>query len=62
MTRALKTYFDGAKPADRPPVSVFDGTQKCISNNLKGNLQRFCVTADYKKFLGELNVYKKGRK
>ena len=62
VTRALKTYFDGAKPADRPPVSVFDGTQKCISNNLKGNLQRFCVTADYKKFLGELNVYKKGRK
>ncbi|KAK7232738.1 hypothetical protein SO694_00037159 [Aureococcus anophagefferens] len=62
VTRALKTYFDGAKPADRPPVSVFDGTQKRISNNLKGNLQRFCVTADYKKFLGELNVYKKGRK
>ncbi|EGB03131.1 hypothetical protein AURANDRAFT_68271 [Aureococcus anophagefferens] len=104
VTRALKTYFDGAKlcriqplvksksirltfgridfsrraleakpkssrrncrtrsplTGRRSPYST--ARRSALSNNLKGNLQRFCVTAEYKAFLGELNVYKKGRK
>lgn len=59
VTKALTNYF--ASPAPCPPRAIYDGTQKCIANNLKGNLQRFCVTPDYKAFLAELAVYS-GRK
>ena len=49
-TKGLKKHFDEPPPGG-PPRDLWDGLQKCISNNLRGNLQRFCVTPDYKKIL-----------
>ena len=36
---------------------VFDGSEKCVNNNLKGNVQRFCKTQGYVDFIAELAVY-----
>lgn len=60
-TRALKKHFD-APPPDGPPSDLFEPAQKCISNNLRGNLQRFCVTPDYKTLLDDFGIYKKAGK
>ncbi|KAH8096124.1 cAMP-dependent protein kinase regulator [Aureococcus anophagefferens] len=60
-TKILKKYFDeAAKPGgrDAPPArDVFDGSEKCVNNNLKGNVQRFCKTQGYVDFIAELAVY-----
>ncbi|KAH8097921.1 hypothetical protein JL720_840 [Aureococcus anophagefferens] len=40
-TKGLKKHFDEPPPGG-PPRDLWDGLQKCISNNLRGNLQRFC--------------------
>ena len=60
-TKGLKKHFD-EPPAEGPPRDLWDGLQKCISNNLRGNLQRFCVTPDYKKILEDFHVYAKAKK
>jgi CRP-like cAMP-binding protein len=60
-TKILKKYFEeAAKPGgrDAPPArDVFDGSEKCVNNNLKGNVQRFCKTQGYVDFIAELAVY-----
>ena len=60
-TKGLKKHFDEPPPGG-PPRDLWDATQKCISNNLRGNLQRFCVTPDYKKILEDFHVYAKAKK
>ncbi|KAH8069595.1 hypothetical protein JL720_11892 [Aureococcus anophagefferens] len=59
-TKGLKKHFDEPPPGG-PPRDLWDGLQKCISNNLRGNLQRFCVTPDYAKILG-LHAHAKAKK
>ena len=57
-TKSLKTYFDAVDEADpKPTADLFDPVLKCISNNLRGNLQRFCVTPEYKAALAEFSTY-----
>lgn len=61
VTKVLKKYFGDISGTDfhpdPPPIDLFEGAAKCINNNLRGNLQRFCTTDDYKAVLAELAVY-----
>ena len=59
--KGLTKHFENPPP-EGPPRDLFDGLQKCISNNLRGNLQRFCVTPEYKKALEDFHVYAKKKK
>ena len=59
--KGLTKHFENPPP-EGPPRDLFDGLQKCIANNLRGNLQRFCVTPEYKKALDDFHVYAKKKK
>ena len=60
----VKKYFADVDEGDpKPPRDLYDPVLKCISNNLRGNLQRFCVTKEYKAVLASFDTYTpRGRK
>ena len=57
VTKGLKEYFEHHERGNGPDKELFEGVLKCISNNLKGTLQRFCVTAEYKAILSDFAIY-----